>query len=68
MMIEKNAQKTISYSDQLFRKLSRSIRNLQHLTAEALLEKITSLMFGMILLLGIPYFIYILIRFLLLSH
>ncbi|WKB37169.1 hypothetical protein QS257_11095 [Terrilactibacillus sp. S3-3] len=37
--------------------------SIQRLSAEVLLEKITSIMFKMILFLGIPYFIFILIAF-----
>lgn len=51
----------------LFEKISRYLSKFDHLSAEACLEALTSVMYRLILLLGVPYLIYQLFRFLLLS-
>lgn len=55
--------RTLEKTAGLRRKIEKRLLRMQHLSAEALLETITSIMFKMILFLGVPYFIFILIAF-----
>jgi len=55
--------RTIEKAAGLGRRIEKRMLSIQRLSAEVLLEKITSIMFKMILFLGIPYFIFILIAF-----
>ncbi|MFT8316749.1 MAG: hypothetical protein ABF651_00600 [Sporolactobacillus sp.] len=52
-----------SRPNSMLKRMKQIIGRLEHLSAEDCLEKMTTIMYRMILFLGIPYFLYILWSF-----